>query len=307
MSEQPTEAQPVFRFAPSPNGFLHLGHAASALINQRMAKAFGGRFLLRIEDIDTGRTREEFVDAIAEDLAWLGITFEEAPVRQSRHLADYQAAAERLAALGLMYPCFATRAEVAAAPDGRGLLDPDGAPIYSGLHRGMGPAEVERRKAAGEPFAMRIDMARAVLAARKRAGRGITSRETTADDLTWREMDAAGRVEMVVADPLAWGDVVLQRKDVPTSYHLSVVVDDSRQGVTHVVRGQDLKPATSIHRLLQVLLDLPQPVYHHHDLVRDANGLKLSKSDAATSLRSLRQAGWTRDDVLAKLGFDAAD
>ncbi|MBU1211310.1 MAG: tRNA glutamyl-Q(34) synthetase GluQRS [Alphaproteobacteria bacterium] len=299
MSEQPTAARPVFRFAPSPNGFLHLGHAASALINQRMARASGGRLLLRIEDIDTGRTRDEFVEAIGEDLAWLGVTFDEEPLRQSRHLPDYQKAADRLDALGLVYPCFAARAEILAAAHETGLrLDPDGAPVYPGLHRGLDPKEAERRKAGGEPYAMRLDMARAVALARERAGHAMSEQQ-----LSWREMDAAGQVEMVFADPLAWGDIVLQRKDVPTSYHLSVVVDDARQGVTHVVRGKDLIHATAIHRLLQVLLDLPEPVYHHHDLVLDGNGLKLSKSDSATSLRSLREAGWTRGDVMAKLGF----
>jgi len=299
LREQPTAAQPVFRFAPSPNGFLHLGHAASALINQRMARAAGGRFLLRIEDIDTGRSREEFIEAIGEDLAWLGVTFDEEPLRQSQHLRGYQEAADRLGAMGLIYPCFAARAEIHAAANEMGMqLDPDGAPVYPGLYRGLDPAEAERRKAGGEPFAMRLDMARAVALATERAGSG-----TAKQQITWRELGAAGQLELAMDDPLAWGDIVLQRKDVPTSYHLSVVVDDARQGVTHVVRGKDLIRATTIHRILQVLLDLPQPVYHHHDLVLDAFGLKLSKSDSATSLRSLREAGWTRGDVMAKLGF----
>lgn len=293
MSDPSSERRPVFRFAPSPNGYLHLGHAASALINQRLAKRLGGRLLLRIEDIDFGRTREEFVDAVYEDLAWLGVAFEADVLRQSRHLPDYQAAADRLAAMGLLYPCFAARQEIQNAANKQGAgVDPDGAPIYPGLHRGLSAAEVVRRKAAGEPFAMRLDMARAMALALQKSVGGIC----------WTEWDGASGTNAVAADPMAWGDIVLQRKDVPTSYHLSVVIDDARQGVTHVVRGADLEQATSIHRLLQVLLDLPEPVYHHHRLVCDSSGAKLSKSDAATSLKSLRARGMTRSQLVANLG-----
>lgn len=250
--------------------------------------------MLRIEDIDVGRTREEFVDAIYDDLAWLGLSWEKPVVRQSRHFADYRQAADRLARMGLLYPCFATRAEIGAAAGKRDArLDPDGAPVYPGLHRGMSCAEVERRKAAREPFTMRIDMERAVELGRQRAG----------GEISWQEADEEGGVQLVGADPLAWGDVIVQRKDVPTSYHLAVVVDDARQGVSHVVRGKDLRAATSIHRVLQVLLELPEPVYRHHDLVRDEVGRKLSKSDAATSLRSLRAAGWRPEDVVDELGL----
>jgi len=286
---------PVFRFAPSPNGYLHLGHAASALINQRVAKNLGGRLLLRIEDIDVGRTREEFVDAIQADLEWLGIDFDGVMMRQSQCFANYQAAANRLQSMGLLYPCFATRSEINAAAGEKSLgQDPDGAPIYPGLHRGMDLAEVELRKKAGEPFAVRLDMAKAQALTTERFGGGIT----------WQEWDGDRGIEVVEADPSDWGDVILQRKDVPTSYHLAVVVDDAHQGVTHVVRGADLKQATSIHRLLQILLELPEPVYHHHGLVRDAKGQKLSKSDASTSLRSLRASGVLRAEVVAKLGMD---
>ncbi|MBU2580749.1 MAG: tRNA glutamyl-Q(34) synthetase GluQRS [Alphaproteobacteria bacterium] len=285
---------PVFRFAPSPNGYLHLGHAASALINQRLAQEAGGRLLLRIEDIDLGRSREDYVDAVYEDLAWIGVAWEQPVLRQSLNFAAYRRAADKLVDMGLLYKCFATRAEISAAAAGAGGgFDPDGAPVYPGLHRNMSAAEVERRTAEGEPFAMRLDMAKACMLSRQRAG----------GEINWREMDEFGKTEIVTADPMAWGDVIIQRKDVPTSYHLSVVVDDACQGVSHIVRGQDLRAATSIHRVLQLLLGLPDPMYRHHGLVRDESGRKLSKSDAATSLRSLRQAGWSLADVIQSLAL----
>ncbi len=284
--------QAVFRFAPSPNGYLHLGHAASALKNFEMARRVGGRFLLRIEDIDVGRAREDFVEAIFEDLSWLGLSWEEPVLRQSEHFADYQLAADQLNERGLIYPCFATRSQIKAAVEVSGQsLDPDGGPIYPGLHRGLDEEEIKRRKRAGEAFAMRIHMAKAVDLVRQKVG----------DQLSYLEKAADGSEVRVICDPMLWGDVVLQRKDVPTSYHLAVVVDDARQGITHVVRGTDLQPATSIHRLLQVMLGLPEPIYLHHELVRDERGSKLSKSDASTSLRSLRKAGQTREDILRKL------
>jgi glutamyl-Q tRNA(Asp) synthetase len=285
----------VFRFAPSPNGYLHLGHAASAWLNFELARRTGGRFLLRIEDIDLGRTREGFVEAIYEDLAWLGFDWEEPVLRQSQNFCSYQSAADRLADLGVLYPCFATRAEIGSAAREAGLgLDPDGAPVYPGLHRGMSSVEIGQRKDAGQPFAMRIDMARAVdLVDRKLAG-----------GLTYRELLGGSTSQRCTCDPIAWGDVIVQRKDVPTSYHLAVVVDDAGQGVTHIVRGADLQKATAIHRLLQVLLDLPEPVYLHHGLVLDEGGRKLSKSDSATSLRSLREAGLRPEDILNRLRLE---
>ena len=286
---------PILRFAPSPNGYLHLGHAASALQNQRVARRLGGKVLLRIEDIDIGRTREEFVDAIKQDLEWIGFEWDGEVRRQSEHFADYQRAAEELAGQGLLYPCFATRAEIeeVARQDGS-ARDPDGAYIYPGLWRGKSEAEVKARFERGEPFAMRLDMEKAL---RLAAGAG---REQS---LSYFEMHDPEGGTRVPVDPARWGDVVLQRKDVPTSYHLSVVVDDALQGVTHVVRGLDLQAATDIHRLLQDLLGLSEPQYFHHELIRDAQGRKLSKSDASTSLRSLRQAGWSQREVLAKIGL----
>jgi glutamyl-Q tRNA(Asp) synthetase len=295
VTETASVARPFLRFAPSPNGYLHLGHAASALINQKMARRLGGRLLLRIEDIDRGRSRDTFIEAIYEDLGWLGFEWEQPVLRQSQHLGDYQAAAERLNEMGLLYPCFASRAEINQAADKLGVgLDPDGARLYPGLHRSLCAEEVARRKAAGQPYAMRLDMDKALAALHARQ----------VDGLAFCEMDADGNRRRVIVDPGRWGDVVLRRKDVPTSYHLSVVVDDARQGITHVIRGMDLYQATAVHRLLQELLGLPQPIYHHHELVRDVLGRKLSKSDASMSLRGLRRAGWTRRDVLEKLRVD---
>jgi glutamyl-Q tRNA(Asp) synthetase len=285
---------PVFRFAPSPNGYLHLGHALSALLNFEMARAAGGRLLLRIEDIDAARCRSEFEAAIYEDLAWLGISWEADVRRQSRHFDAYRDALARLDAAGLLYPAFESRAEiaavVAAAPSSP--RDPDGAPLYPGAARALSAAERARRIAAGEPYALRLDMAAAL--ARVDAAR-----------LHWRETGAgpAGETGAVAAEPARWGDAVLGRKETPTSYHLAVVIDDARQGVTHVVRGRDLFWSTAIHRLLQRLLDLPAPIYHHHRLVLDADGRKLSKSTAATALRMLRRDGVTAADIRRLVGL----
>jgi glutamyl-Q tRNA(Asp) synthetase len=280
---------PVFRFAPSPNGFLHLGHALSALENHERARAAGGRLLLRIEDIDTVRCRPEYEAAIYEDLAWLGITWEEPVRRQSEFLDDYARVLERLRAQNLAYPTFESRAEIArlvAAREAQGVWprDPDGSPLYPGSSPAI-PIEERTRRMRNEPYVLRLDSK----AAAARAGA-----------LAWRE---TGKSESDVrAEPEAWGDVVLARRDTPTSYHLAVVVDDAIQGVTHVVRGQDLFAATSVHRLLQVLLDLPAPIYHHHRLVLDQDGRKLSKSTGATALRALRAAGATPADIRRMVG-----
>jgi glutamyl-Q tRNA(Asp) synthetase len=259
---------PTFRFAPSPNGHLHLGHAYSALLNFDLARAVGGRFLLRIEDIDATRCRPEYETAIYEDLAWLGLAWEEPVRRQSQHFADYRAAVDRLAALGLVYASFESRAEIVRMvaereASGPWPRDPDGAPLYPGHARALSAEERARRMQSGEPYALRLDMAAAVA----RAGA-----------LTWQEESLDGRIETVTADPAAWGDVVLARKETPTSYHVSVVLDDAAQGVTEVVRGRDLFWSTSVHRLLQALLGLPQPDYRHHRLVLDDACQKLSKS-----------------------------
>lgn len=274
----------TYRFAPSPNGYLHLGHALSACLNFDSARAAGGRFLLRIEDIDATRCRPEFETAIYQDLAWLGLRWETPVRRQSEQLAAYRAALAQLEAMGLIYPSFESRTEIAhlvAERDraGRWPRDPDGAPLFPGSARHMDAAARTRLLASGAPYALRLDMAAALV----RVGPG----------LSWTEEGCGpdGQSGPVAADPAAWGDVVLARKDTPTSYHLSVVVDDAVQGVTHVVRGCDLFAATSVHRLLQVLLGLPAPIYRHHRLILDAEGRKLAKSTGATALRSLRARG----------------
>lgn len=286
----------IFRFAPSPNGELHLGHAFSALLNRDRAQAAGGRFLLRFEDIDVARCSPAFEAAIVEALHWLGIAPHEAPRRQSEHFADYAAALEALQGEGLVYPSFMTRGEVHAFAERHeeadGLpwpRDPDGALLYPGLDRDLPRDEAQGRIASGEPHAWRLRMDEAV----RRAG-----------PLSWTETgrDAFGTVE-VAAEPLLWGDVVLARKDVPTSYHLAVVLDDALQGVSDVVRGRDLLPSTSVHRVLQALLGLPAPVYHHHRLVLDAHGRKLSKSEGDAGLLALRGLGMTPRDIRRMVGL----
>ena len=289
--------RPVFRFAPSPNGELHLGHALSALIGFEMARRLGGRFLLRIEDIDLARTRSEYVDAIFEDLAWLGLEWEEPVLRQSEHFADYQTAADRLQSLGLLYPCPMTRADLAALATAQpGVVDPDGAPRVSRRSASHLQEEWARRIERGEPYALRLDMERALALAREMAGDAA---------LTFTEFGLDGRaVRQVRTQPERWGDVVIVRKDIPASYHLAVVIDDARQGVSHVTRGLDLLAATDVHRLLQVLLGLPEPLYHHHRLITDANGRKLSKSARDISLRALRAAGVTRQEIRRLIGLN---
>ncbi|GLK79407.1 tRNA glutamyl-Q(34) synthetase GluQRS [Methylopila turkensis] len=268
---------PTFRFAPSPTGFLHLGHALSAVTVWRAAEAAGGRVLLRIEDIDPVRSKPEFAAAIEEDLAWLGLGWSGSVARQSERFDLYAAALARLDAMGLLYACQLSRADIAAAAAPDAPRDPDGAlrlPIAGAVASDPdGPAA--RR--------LRMDAALARLGPER---------------LSWREQDEGE----VAARPQDWGDVVLARKETPTSYHLAVVVDDAAQGVTHVVRGRDLYAATSVHRLLQRLLDLPEPDYRHHRLLAAPDGDKLSKSRGSPSLRSLRADGWTRDDVLRAIG-----
>jgi glutamyl-Q tRNA(Asp) synthetase len=287
---------PVFRFAPSPNGYLHLGHALSALLNADRARAAGGRLLLRIEDIDETRCRPEYEAAIYEDLAWLGLSLAPPVRRQSEHFDEYRVALMRLDALGLVYPTFESRAEIARLvaereASGPWPRDPDGVPLYPGDTKSMSVAERKRRVDAGGPYALRLDMA----AALARTG-----------PLTWSETGEgpAGETGFIAADAAAWGDVILARKDTPTSYHLAVAVDDAAQGVTDVVRGRDLFHATSVHRLLQALLDLPQPTYHHHRLILDSGGRKLSKSTLATGLRELCARGMTAAEIRKTVGLD---
>jgi glutamyl-Q tRNA(Asp) synthetase len=294
MTAQPTIQRQgsaiVSRFAPSPTGRLHLGHAFSAIRAHDVARAAGGRFLLRIEDIDGTRSRPEHVAAILDDLAWLGLAWDGPVVFQSARLALYAEALDRLQARGLVYRCFCTRAEIAAAS----LSAPHGAEaVYPGTCRALSLAEREAR--AGEPHCWRIDMAAAVAAA---------------GPLDWHDE----QVGVVVAEPAAQGDVILARKDAPASYHLAVTVDDAAQGVTDVVRGEDLFAATHVHRLLQALLGLPTPVYHHHPLLTDAAGGRLAKRHGAPTLEALRlrgEDGWALADALREgrlpIGFGGAN
>lgn len=340
----------AFRFAPSPNGELHLGHAYSALLNADLAEQMDGRLLLRIEDIDTTRCTPEFEAGIYRELAWLGIEWEQPVRRQSEHFADYAAALDRLKAMGLVYPAFMSRGEVRAwiAEYGKDWpRDPDGAPHYPPVDKLLSETERQARMASGQPFAWRLDVEKAVAAAgatsptpsraqalatppplrevgeRGQAGRrsptpepggGVLSaakrgggheRELlTIHESSWREFNPADRSILTIeADPQQWGDVILARSDTPTSYHLSVVVDDALQGITHVVRGKDLYEATGVHRLLQNLLDLPEPLYHHHRLIPDADGRKLSKSEHSTGLRTLREAGVTPAAIRGMVGL----
>ncbi|MBL6080138.1 tRNA glutamyl-Q(34) synthetase GluQRS [Belnapia sp. T18] len=276
----------ITRFAPSPTGLLHLGHAHAALTAWSAARRAGGRFLLRIEDIDGTRCRPEFTAAILEDLAWLGLDWEGEVRVQSRHMTEYRTALDRLATFGLLYPCFCTRAEIAreVAAAGAAPQGPDG-PLYPGTCRHLAPTARGARIAAGEPHALRLDMAAALAL----APAGLSFEEA-----------GEGRVR---CDPTQFGDAVLARKEVPASYHLCVTHDDALQDVTLVTRGLDLKPATHLHRLLQVLLGWPEPRYAHHRLLTDAAGRRLAKRDGAPSLRALREAGRSPAEVRALAGF----
>lgn len=286
-------SQPIFRFAPSPNGYLHLGHAYSALFTQRAAHAIGGTVLLRIEDIDILRSKPEFDAAILEDLHWLGFEWPEPVMRQSDRFAAYQQAAEVLGQSRLLYPCFCTRTDVAEHATG---TDPEGGPLYPGTCRHLHTSEVEQRIRAGEQVQWRLKMDNALA----RVGDMLVVRECPVTDRDVRFEAERPRT----AEPSRWGDVVVIRKDTPTSYHLSVVVDDAAQAVTHVTRGMDLHSATDIHVLLQALLGLPSPIYAHHGLITDALDMKLSKSAGSPPLRALRDAGWTPADVRRRLDFE---
>jgi glutamyl-Q tRNA(Asp) synthetase len=272
----------ITRFAPSPTGYLHLGHAASALFAWRQARDSGGRFLLRLEDIDPGRCRPEYAEAIKQDLSWLGLHWDGPVWVQSEHLPEYRAVLETLSARGLLYPCFCTRAEIqrevaeaAGAPHA-----PDGSLRYPGTCRSLSDAERRRRIGAGAPHVLRLDIAAAM---------GAVGGELQFEDA------GQGRI---ACQPEQFGDVVLARRDSPASYHLCVTHDDARQGVTLVTRGVDLLSATHVHRLLQTLMGWPEPAYAHHPLVLDASGRRLAKRDQAVTLRSLRAQGWTAEHVL---------
>lgn len=280
-------SHPILRFAPSPNGHLHLGHAYSALFTAHWAKQLGGQFLLRIEDIDQTRSKPEFTTAIFEDLHWLGLDWPDAVMHQSQRFAAYQTAADTLTKADLLYPCFCTRAEIAEAAL---YKDPDGAPLYPGTCNALTKAQITARLKNGDIPQYRLHMK---LALAKTGMLTFTSAQPTPAD----------RPQIRYARPERWGDVVLVRRDTPTSYHLSVVVDDAAQNITHVTRGRDLEAATDIHVLLQFLLGYNSPFYTHHNLILDEKKLKLSKSKNAPSLADLRQQGWTPEQVRTHLGF----
>jgi glutamyl-Q tRNA(Asp) synthetase len=275
----------VTRFAPSPTGHLHLGHVRSALAGWRAARRGGGRFLLRFEDIDRGRCRDEYAAAIIDDLAWLGLDWDGPVRRQSEHFDDYRRALDRLAAAGVLYRCFCTRREIQAeiaraggAPQG------ETGPPYPGICRRLGPADRAEKQGTGLDYALRLDLARAL---------------AMTGPLDWIE-EAGGGPRQVRADPAPLGDVVLARKDVPASYHLAVTVDDAIQGVTLVTRGEDLAPTTHVHRLLQALLGLPTPRYRHHELLTDATGRRLAKRDHALTIRAMRTNGARPEEIVAR-------
>ena len=278
-----TAAPVVTRFAPSPTGYLHLGHVRSALEGWRAARSAGGRFLLRLEDIDQGRCREEFAAAILDDLAWIGLAWDGPVRRQSEHFDDYRRALNRLATLGVIYPCFCTRraiqAEIARAG---GAPQGEAGPLYPGTCRRLSSTEREEKQDSGLDYALRLDLARAL---------------TLTGPLEWVE-EGAGEPRRVPADPAALGDVVLARKETPASYHLAVTVDDAIQGVTLVTRGNDLAPSTHIHRLLQALLGLPTPRYRHHALLTDATGRRLAKRNRALTIQAMRASGMTPVEIL---------
>ena len=318
----------IVRFAPSPNGYLHLGHAYSALMNGLVARETGGRMLLRMENIDVARCRPEFETAIREDLAWLGLTWETPVRRQSDHFPDYAGVMDRLERRGLVYPCFCSRGDIMAAVAGKPNWpsDPDGTPLYPGTCKHLSPLQRRRRLESGERASMRLDVDKAIAtlagpAAKEpgpeqpgakdteapRAtgplpGNGLLPKSLlTKSPLTWTEYRGGSERRQERADPALWGDAVLARKDIGTSYHIAVVVDDAAQGVTDIVRGEDLFMATSLHRLLQALLDLPAPDYHHHGLLIDGTGQKLSKSLRAKPLRTYRQDGYSVAGVLERI------
>ncbi|WP_310621857.1 tRNA glutamyl-Q(34) synthetase GluQRS [Flexibacterium corallicola] len=287
----------VFRFAPSPNGYLHLGHAYSALLNFKMAQETGGKFLLRIEDIDQARCTPQLQQHMLEDLEWLGLEWDQPPRKQSEHFDAYHDAIEQLEGIGLVYRAYLTRAQLKAfistfEQTGRSWpRDPDGAPLYPEESVVLDEAARARYQREDAPCTRRLHMDTAI--------------RMLGGPLQWNEQGKGpqGETGALTAHPEFWGDVVLARKDTPTSYHLSVVVDDALQGVTHVVRGADLFHATSVHRILQNLLGLPDPVYHHHKLIKDSEGYKLSKSQRSLSLRELRAQGVTPTQIREQLGL----
>ena len=273
----------VTRFAPSPTGYLHLGHVRSALQGWRAARSAGGQFLLRLEDIDPTRCRHEYAAAILEDLAWLGLGWDGPVRKQSEHFDDYRRALDRLEAMGVLYPCFCTRREIQdEITRAGGAPHAQSGPPYPGTCRRLDSRRRAEKRRSGIDYALRLDLARAL---------ALTGA------IEWIEEGENG-AHRKLADPAPLGDVVLARKDVPTSYHLAVTVDDAVQGVTLVTRGEDLATSTHVHRVLQALLDLPTPRYCHHGLVMDAAGRRLSKRNQALTVRAMRESGISRAEII---------
>ena len=288
LSQRSFSSGPITRFAPSPTGHLHLGHAYAACYAADIAYKKEGRFGVRIEDIDQGRCRKEFEDSIFEDLAWLGLTWETPIMRQSERLDAYADALSELREQTLLYPCFCTRKDIRQEIDRAGAAPhgPDG-PLYPGTCRSLSSNEAEDRIKAGDSYALRLNMAKAV---------------DHVGALHWTD-EKMGKIE---ADPSVFGDVVLARKDSPTSYHLAVTIDDHAQAITYVTRGEDLFPSTHVHRLLQALLGLTTPVYDHHRLLLNRDGKKFSKRDTTATLKAMRSSGMTPDDVFSEIGLTPA-
>ena len=279
--------QNIIRFAPSPNGFLHLGHAYSALLCFNLAKKLNAKFLLRIEDIDITRSKETYIKAIYDDLNWLGLEWERLVLLQSKNFLAYKKAAKQLKKMQLLYPCFCTRKEI--AKNSR-IKDPDGAPIYTGRCKSLTESQISKKLEIKTPVQWRLDMKKAIL-------------QTGELNYPAMQTDPLAKPTSQKTDPIKWGDVIIARKDFPTSYHLSVVVDDAAQNITHIIRGKDLEKATDIHVQLQKLLDLPTPKYFHHDLILDDEKNKLSKSKGSASIRDLRELGILVSEIHKRFGF----
>ncbi len=279
---------PLLRFAPSPNGFLHLGHAYSALITNRWTSQLGGSWLLRMEDTDMQRSRAVFVQAIYDDLEWLGLKWPHPVMVQSNRFDTYKIAAQKLKNMDLLYPCFCSRKDIMSNASDQ--HDPDGALLYPGTCKHLSQIEIEKHITNNDPVQYRLDMKRASALV------GMLS-------FTTAQPTPLDRPKIQFAKPERWGDVVIQRKDTPTSYHLSVVIDDAAQNITHVTRGRDMQAATDIHILLQMLLGLPSPIYTFHKLILDEDGKKLGKSIQSKSLKALRQKGATPQSIRAQLGL----
>ena len=284
------------RFAPSPNGKLHLGHAFSAIVSERVAKKFNGKFLIRIEDIDIGRSSAKYEQSIFEDLNWLGLKYDKKIRKQSEHFSLYEVYLKKLRDLDLIYPCWASRTEIKKFINKKDIelnhwpIDPDGQYIYPGIYKGISPAKRSGLMLSGKDFSWRLDMEKAINFAEEKIKSEIFFSEIGLEPTGLRRIE-----------PHLFGDIIIARKDIPTSYHLSVIVDDSDQNITIITRGLDIYPSTSIHRLLQIILDLPEPKWFHHNLIRNNEGVKLSKSTESTSLESYRKKGFSKKNIVKKI------